>query len=90
MTWRIGFSKEAVSFLKRDRRLSEADAVGLIEQAVRMFGGERLNVDIKKLKGEWMGFHRIRKGSLRVIVAFDFGEHSALIERIDWRGGAYK
>lgn len=90
MTWSISFSEETLSFLRKVRRLSEGDAVELVEKTIRMFGGERVNVDVKKLKGAWAGLHRIRKGKLRIIAAFDFEHCSVFIERIDWRGGAYQ
>lgn len=90
MTWSISFSGEAVSFLRKARRLSEGDVVELAQRAIRMFGGERINVDVKKLKGEWTGFYRIRKGKLRIIASFDFERRSALVDRVDWRGGAYR
>ena len=88
--WNVSFSGEAVSFLRKAGRFSESDVVELVEKTIRMFRGERVNVDVKKLKGEWAGFYRIRKGKLRIIAAFNFERYSAFIERIDWRGGAYK
>ena len=90
MTWSVSFSGEVVSFFRKARRLLEGDTLELVEKTIQMFNGERVNVDVKKLKGEWVGFHRIRKGKLRIIVAFDFERHSVLIERVDWRGGVYK
>lgn len=90
MTWNISFSGEAISFLRKARRLSEGDVAELIRKAIRMFSGERINVDVKKLRGEWAGFYRIRKGKLRIIAAFDFERRSILVDRVDWRGGAYR
>jgi len=83
MIWSIGFSNEAISFLKRERRLSENDVIELIQKVVRLFDGERINIDVKKLKGEWVGFHRIRKGRIRIVAAFDFEDRSVLVERVD-------
>jgi mRNA-degrading endonuclease RelE of RelBE toxin-antitoxin system len=48
-----------------------------------------LNIDIKKLKGKWAGFHRIRIGKLRIIAEFNFDELSVFIERIDYRERIY-
>ncbi len=90
MTWNVSFSREAVSFLGKARRISYEDITELIGDAVKKFGGERININIKKLKGEWTGFHRIRKGDLRIVVEFNFDNHSAFVERIDWRGRIYK
>ena len=49
-----------------------------------------MNIDVKKLKGNWKGFHRIRVGKIRVIVEFNFESKVALIERVNFRGGVYK
>lgn len=71
-------------------RISEEEILVLCAKAVRKFRGEDINLDIKKLKGLWQDFYRIRKGRLRIIVSFDFDSAIAAIEAIDWRGGAYK
>jgi len=90
MNWKIGFSKESVSFLRENDDFSKESVISLLMQAIKIFSGQRINIDIKKLKGEWNGFYRIRKGKLRIIASFDFEAHFIFIERIDWRGNAYK
>ena len=70
--------------MERERGL---DLAGL---AIKKFSGETANVNIKKLKGVWHGFYRIRRGDLRIIASFDFEHAHALIEQIDRRGNAYK
>jgi mRNA-degrading endonuclease RelE of RelBE toxin-antitoxin system len=90
MTWSVGFTRDALSFLKKNVRLSEREVIVFIQGAIRTFQGERTSINIKKLKGDWRGFYRIRKGNLRIIAAFDFEHRSVLIENIDWRGSAYK
>ena len=89
MTWVIGFTRDAEKFLSRNHmeRAGVLDAVGL---AVRKFGGETTAVNVKKLKGVWRGYYRIKRGDLRIIASFDFERSCALIEQIDWRGNAYK
>ena len=57
---------------------------------MRKFKGEDININIKKLRGEWEGFYRIRFGKLRIIAEFQFEGCRAYIERIDWRGSVYK
>jgi len=57
---------------------------------LRKFKGEDINNNIKKLRGEWEGFYRIRYGRLRIIVEFQFEQNRAYIEEIDWRGSVYK
>ena len=90
MNWGINFSHDANDFLRKNHALSEVLVVELVRRTIKMFTGERVNVDVKKLKGEWRGFYRIRKGKVRVIASFDFDNFSVLIEKIDWRGDVYK
>lgn len=52
--------------------------------------GDKFNVDVKKLKGEWEGFYRIRMGKLRIIIDVDYRNKSLFIDKIDFRGNVYK
>ena len=89
MRWIIDFTRDAEKFLERNHMERERilDLTGL---AIRWFIGETANVNIKKLKGAWRGFYRIRRGDLRIIASFDFERFRVLVEQIDWRGSAYK
>ena len=89
MKWHIGFSADSLKFIKRNN-LKEDFAIEKIRLAVRKFQGENVNLDIKKLGGEWQGFHRIRSGKLRIIVEFRFDHCRAYVANIDWRGNIYK
>ena len=89
MNWRVGFSRDAETFIKRNR-IDRKEIFDLIQKSLFKFRGETVNVDIKKLKGGWDGFYRIRKGVFRVIIEFDFDSLYAFVEQIDQRGGAYK
>jgi mRNA-degrading endonuclease RelE of RelBE toxin-antitoxin system len=89
MNWKITLSREAVKFLT-DSRVKESIVVDKVTLAIRKLRGEDVNIDIKKLKGDWEGFYRIRYGKVRILLDFEFEEYRVHIERIDWRGGAYK
>ncbi len=89
MSWKISFSKDSLKFLEQNN-LSEDAIIGKIKIALRKFRGENVNIDIKKLSGEWEGFHRIRSGKLRIILEFYFEDYCVYIEKIDWRGNVYK
>lgn len=89
MRWRIGISKNADNFLRKNQ-FTEKEVFELIGKAISYFQREDVNVDIKKLTGEWAGFHRIRRGKIRIIAEFDFKNSFVFIEEIDWRGSAYK
>ena len=52
--------------------------------------GQNSSIDVKKLWGEWAGYYRIRKGTLRIIFMMDVTEHVIFVERVDFRGNVYK
>jgi len=89
MKWRIDFSKDSLKFLEKNN-LQENFIIDKIKLVLRKFKGEDININIKKLRGEWEGFYRIRFGKLRIIAEFQFEGCRAYIERIDWRGSVYK
>ncbi len=89
MQWSIHFSKHAIVFLTHNK-LKETFVIGEVSKALQKFSGENSNADIKKLKGMWEGFYRIRSGRLRIILEFNFEKREVHIDRIDWRGNAYK
>ncbi|MEK7629094.1 MAG: hypothetical protein AAB394_01045 [Patescibacteria group bacterium] len=89
MTWRIDFSADSIKFIKKNN-LEEVLIVDKIKLAVRKFRGEDINIDVKKLSGNWEGFYRIRFGRLRIVAEFQFENFRAKVEVIDWRGSAYK
>jgi mRNA interferase RelE/StbE len=88
MNWQIDFSSNANKFLEKNK-LQEI-AVQEIVLAIKKIQGEDVNVDLKKLKGEWKGFYRIRSGKLRIIVEFHFQQQRVFVEGIEWRGNIYK
>ena len=89
MNWKFNLSKEADKFLVKNRT-SKGEIFEIVSKAIKKLQGEDINVDIKKLKGEWLGFYRCRVGNIRVIFEIDFDACSVFIERIDYRGGVYR
>ena len=88
MKWKIETSKNAEKFLAKNQ-LSKNEVFDLIGRAIRRLRGERTNVNMKKLTGEWTGFYRIRRGKIRIIAEFRFEDSVVFIEEIDWRGNIY-
>lgn len=89
MSWRVDFSARSLKFLTQNH-LSEDFILIEVMLTLKKFQGEDININIKKLKGDWTGFYRIRSGKLRIIVEFNFENHQAYIEAVDWRGNIYK
>jgi mRNA interferase RelE/StbE len=48
--------------------------------------GEIISIDVKKMKGKWKGFYRLRDGKKRIIFQINFEEHKIYLDRIDFRG----
>lgn len=88
MKWDIEYSRQADKFIKReDIRIEVRE---LIERFLKKMRGESISVDVKKLKGKWKGYLRIKKGKLRVIFVVDFQDRVLYVDRVDFRGRAYK
>ena len=75
---------------ERPKEPVRSEAVAEITKFLKRMKGEPVSVDIKKLKGDWQGFYRIRKGKLRIIFELSFDEHLIYVARIDQRGNVYK
>ena len=88
MKWVIEYSRDADHFVQTQG--IQAEVRSQIEGFLKKLRGEAVNIDVKKLKGEWKGYFRIRKGKLRIIFSLDTAGRSIYIERIDFRGDAYK
>lgn len=89
MKWTVDFTRDAEKFLERNN-VNRQEIFELIELSIRKFKGEVVNINIRKLKGRWRGFYRIKRGDLRIIASFDFDSLRIFVEKIDWRGNAYK
>jgi len=88
MKWRIGYSRDAEKFIdKQDVHIEVREE--LKKFLIKMKGGN-VNIDLKKLVGEWEGYYRLRKGRLRIIFALNKIDKVLFVDRIDFRGDVYK
>ncbi len=88
MKWHVDLAKHASSFIEVNH-IPKERIFNVIADAIKNFQGEVILIDIRKMKGEWEGFYRIRKGRWRIIAEFNFSNNSVFIEDIDWRGNIY-
>ena len=65
MKWKVEYSHEAIKFIKKHDIHSEVREE--IKKIIMRIQGNNINVDLKKLTGNWSGYHRLRKGNLRII-----------------------
>ena len=87
--WQIKLSKNAKNFAEQER-IEDDRILGLMNKYINYLRGRSENIDVKKMKGPWKGYHRIRIGKIRIILKTDFEKHSIFIDRIDFRGNIYK
>ncbi|NMF85703.1 type II toxin-antitoxin system RelE/ParE family toxin [Nodosilinea sp. P-1105] len=90
----VRFSKKAVKFLKKLDAQSAEKVRQKILQLQSMLETEGVipftELDIKKLKGQWDGYFRLRVGQIRVIFTVVNSEiEILLIQDIGFRGGIY-
>jgi len=90
---KIEFSKKSTKFLekldeknKEKVRLKIRSFVLSLEEGIIPFR----ELNIKKLKGEWRDFYRMRLGNIRIIFRIDIEKNKLIIYEIDYRGNAYK
>lgn len=88
MTWTIEYSRAADRFIQAEG--IQGEVKNQVQGFLKKLIGESINIDVKKLKGEWKGYFRIRKGRLRIIFSLDTSHRSIYVERVDFRGDAYK
>ena len=89
LVWKIEISNQTDKFIKREN-IDDNELLSLIQKFINYLKGEDENINIKKLKGKWLGFHRIRFGRMRIIVKVDFKYKVVFIDRMDYRGDVYK
>lgn len=88
MKWTIEYSKDAKKFIdKQDIHIEVREE--LKKFLIKIKGGN-VNIDLKKLVGDWEGYYRLRKGRLRIIFEVNKNEKILFVERIDFRGDVYK
>jgi mRNA interferase RelE/StbE len=88
MKWRIDYSKEAEKFIQKQNIHEEVREE--LKKFLLKVKGENINIDLKKLSGDWIGYYRLRKGKLRVIFEVKKVENTLFVEKIDFIGDVYK
>jgi len=88
MKWSVEYSKRANDFIeKQGIRDKVRDS---IKGFILAITGSNVNVDAKKLKGDWEGYYRIRKGKIRIILKIESESKTVFVDIVDFRGNVYK
>lgn len=80
MKWHVDLARRASTFIEVNH-IPKEHIFGVIADAIKNFQGEMISIDIRKMKGLWEGFYRIRKGKWRIIAEFNFDTHSVFYRR---------
>lgn len=88
MKWEIGYSKRANDFSLEHGARDKINAV--VKDFILKITGANINIDVKKLKGEWAGYYRVRKGNIRVIIKPNTVTGTIFVDTVDFRGNVYK
>ncbi len=93
MEWRVRIHRKAHRFLESlhedKKRIIEEKLRELVEALEHGVLPYR-RLDIRRLKGEWEGFLRLRVGDIRIIFRIDFDAKTIYIYHIHYRKSAYK
>jgi len=71
MKWTLEYSKNAVSFIENNKSVENTILLE-IKKLIQKLEGKTININLKKLSGEWEGYYRIRKGKIRIIIMLIF------------------
>ena len=88
MKWTIDYSRDAEKVIQ-GQRIDDKVKEELKKFLIKMKGGN-INIDLKKLRGDWTGYYRLRKGKLRIIFELNNIDKRLFVEKIDQREDVYK
>ena len=88
--WIVEIGKQSEKFLDNN----SPDIRDIVYDKIRnviewLENKNNLIVDLKKLKGAYLGFYRIRACKVRIIISIDKINHIIKIQNINFRGNIY-
>ena len=90
----VKFRKQAVKFLQKANSEDVAKIQSQLNQLLIAIEQQGIipftELDIKKMRGDWEGFYRLRVGKMRVIFIVDFDSSQLEVYTIGTRGDVYK
>ncbi|MFP4459897.1 MAG: type II toxin-antitoxin system RelE family toxin [Candidatus Zixiibacteriota bacterium] len=89
MNFKLVLSKSASKAVNRSV-ITRDDLITIIKDTIKVFQGEDIPIDIKKMSGKWKEHYRIKNGDIRIIFSFDFTSKTIRVKKIGNRGDIYK
>ena len=74
----------------RKRLISYEQLLRIVDDFLYWLEGKDINLDVKKLSGEWQGFYRIRYGSFRIVLIPRYEDEIIYVQQVAKRDKAYK
>lgn len=93
MAWHVRIHRKAHRFLRdlpEDRRRLVEDKLRELVEALERGVLPHRGLDVRKLRGKWEGFLRLRVGNIRVIFRLDFENNVLYVYDIHYRKSAYE
>jgi len=87
--WKINLSKQTDRFM-RNKKIKDNEILSFMNKFINYSKGSDENIDVKRIKGKWKGYYRIRIGKVRIMLKVDFKEKIIFVDRMDYRGRVYK
>ncbi|GBE54318.1 MAG TPA: hypothetical protein ENH28_02940 [Euryarchaeota archaeon] len=88
--FKVKIRKHCKKFLKKLSLKDRKQVLSKIRDFRGWLLGENVNVDVKKLKGEWKGFYRIRTGKIRILLKVYPEDRLIIVYDADYRESVYK
>lgn len=87
--WKVQISKNASKFLEKNTDIKPKILEKIKALKSWLEGSIDVSFDLRKLKGTWNGFYRLRVGKVRVILDINSETNTLRILEIDFRGDIY-
>ncbi len=89
--WKVELSKESRKYLSKSEKKVVSTILGKIDNFKAWLENKGpLTADVKRLKGNWKGFYRIRVGNIRIILSLDRNKKIVKVYDMGHRGNVYK
>ncbi|AAB90153.1 type II toxin-antitoxin system RelE family toxin [Archaeoglobus fulgidus] len=92
MAWKVRYHKKAIKFLEKLDEGKRSILLSKIQELVNSLESGVLPIqrmDIKRLKGVWDGFLRLRVGEVRIIFKINVEDETIFIYSIHFREKVY-
>jgi len=88
MKWKISYSKRAYKFIEKEK-IEERVKEVITKFILKYKRGKNISLDVKKMKGKWKRYYRIKIGKIRVILKVIEKSREIIVDTVDFRESVY-